>query len=45
MSEEVVEKPFRLAAEHVEEAHQQSVEDLRAKVAKAKAEALEKISS
>jgi len=45
MSEEVVEKSFRLAAKHVEEAHQQSVEDLRGKVAKAKAEALKKISS
>jgi hypothetical protein len=45
MSGEVTEKPFRLAAEQVEEAHKQSVEDLRAKVAKAKAEALKKISS
>ncbi len=44
MSEETVEKPFRLAAERVEEAHQQAVDDLRAKVAKAKAEALKKVS-
>lgn len=44
MSEDVTEKPFRSAAERVEEAHRQSVEDLRAKVARAKAEALRKVS-
>ncbi len=45
MSRESVEKPFRLAAEQVEEAHRQMVENLSAKVAKAKAEALKKVSS
>ncbi len=45
MSGEIVEEPYRAATEKVESAHQQSVEELRAKVAKAKAEALKKVTS
>jgi hypothetical protein len=45
MSADMVEKPFRSASEKVEEAHRQSVEELRAKVAKAKSDALAKIGS
>jgi hypothetical protein len=43
MSEEAVDKPFRLAAERVEQSHKEIVDDLRAKVENAKAEALKKI--
>jgi hypothetical protein len=42
---ETVDELFRSAAEQVDEAHQKAVEDMRAKVAKAKAEALKRISS
>jgi len=43
MSADIAEKPFRTASEKVEEAHQESVQALRAKVAKAKSEALAKV--
>jgi hypothetical protein len=42
---EIVDEFFGSAADKVDETHQRSVEDMRAKVAKAKAEALKKISS
>ncbi len=45
MSGEIVNGPFRSAAEQVEAAHQQAVSDLKSKVAKAKSAALKKVSS
>lgn len=45
MNGEIIEEPFRSASSKVEEAHQQSVADLRAKVAKAKSEALKNVRS
>jgi hypothetical protein len=42
---EIVDEFFRSAAEKVDELHGKSVQDTRAKVAKAKAEALKKITS
>jgi len=45
MSEEVVDKHFRQAADEVEASHQEAVAKLKAKVEKAKADALNKISS
>ena len=45
MSEEVVDKHFRQAADEVEASHQEAVAKLKAKVEKAKAEALKKITS
>jgi formate-dependent nitrite reductase cytochrome c552 subunit len=44
MREDAVDKPFRVVAERVEEAHRQSADDLRAKVASAKARALKEMS-
>ncbi len=44
MSGDVVDQPFAEAARKVEEAHQEAVEALRTKVAKAKSDALEKVS-
>jgi hypothetical protein len=43
MSAGIAAEPFRSASEKVEEAHQKSVQELRAKVAKAKSEALAKV--
>ena len=43
MSEDLVEKPFSEAAAKVEEAHQKASEDLKSKVASAKASALKKL--
>jgi hypothetical protein len=44
MSEDLVDEPFRQTIQRVEEAYDQSEEDLKAKVRKAKAEALKKVS-
>ncbi|HYC12352.1 MAG TPA: hypothetical protein VEC02_06820 [Nitrososphaerales archaeon] len=43
MSADITAEPFKSASEKVEEAHQSSVKELRAKVAKAKSEALAKV--
>jgi hypothetical protein len=43
MSEDVVEEPFRSATEKVEASHQEAVEELRARVSKAKSDALKKV--
>ena len=43
MSEDLAEEPFRAAARKVEEAHAQAAEELKARVAKAKASALTKL--
>jgi len=43
MSTDKVDESFKSAVENVEEAHQRSVNELRAKVAKARSEALAKI--
>jgi hypothetical protein len=45
LSEEVVDKHFREAADEVEASHKDAVAQLKAKVEKAKADALKKISS
>lgn len=45
MSEEITDKPFSSAAEHVDEAHREAVAEAKAKVEKAKSEALRKLSS
>jgi hypothetical protein len=42
---QIVDGPFKSAAEKVEEAHNKSVEELKAAVAKAKSEALKKITT
>ena len=44
MSEKTADAPFREASEKVEDAHRKAVEELRKKVALAKAEALKKVS-
>ena len=44
MSEDLVEEPFRSAAKRVEETYDQAAGDLKAKVERAKSEALKKIS-
>ena len=43
MSEDLSEGPFRAAAKKIEEAHDQAAEELKAKIAKAKATALTKL--
>ena len=43
MSEDLVDEPFRSAAKRVDETYDRAGEELRAKVAKAKTEALKKI--
>jgi len=43
MSEELVEEPFKSVAKRVGEAYDQATADLKAKVEKAKSEALKKI--
>jgi hypothetical protein len=45
MSEDLVDEPFDSASRRVKEAYDQAAADLKAKVAKAKSEALKKISS
>ncbi len=45
MSEPVVEGPFKLAVEKVEEAYEQSVSELKSSVEKAKGGALKKVST
>ena len=45
MSEELVGKPFDSASKRVEEAYDRAAAELKGKVAKAKSEALKKISS
>ena len=44
MSEDLVEEPFKSAAKRVEGAYDKAVEELKARVEKAKAAALKKIS-
>jgi len=44
MSEDLADEPFRLTVKRVVEAYDQSAEELKAKVRKAKAEALKKVS-
>jgi hypothetical protein len=44
MSRDIVEKSFRSAEEKVQKAYDQTVDDLKAKVAKAKSDTLEKLS-
>ena len=44
MSEDLVEEPFKSAAERVEAAYDKAAEELKAKVEKSKAAALKKIS-
>ncbi len=44
MSEDLVEEPFTQTVQRVEEAYDQSADELKAKVRKAKAEALKKVS-
>jgi hypothetical protein len=43
MSEDLVDEPFRSAAKRVNESYDQAAEELKAKVEKAKSEALKKI--
>ena len=43
MSEDTTEKEFKSAADQVDEAHRQTVAELRAKVEKAKSETLAKL--
>jgi len=43
MSEEIVEEEFKSAADRVGEVHRQAVVELRAKVVKAKSDALSKL--
>lgn len=45
MSEDVVETPFKEAADRVVEAHRQSADALKASVEKAKTEALARVTS
>ncbi len=45
MSDEIVDEPFRAAADQVDESHREAVSQLKAKVQKAKADALKKVSS
>jgi len=45
MSSENSEGPFKEASDKVEEAHQEAVAQLRAKVARAKSDALKKVSA
>ena len=45
MSEDIVDEPFNSATEQVESSHKEAVEQLKAKVQKAKADALKKVSS
>ena len=45
MSRGMTEEPFESAAEKVDRAHQRAVEELRERVAKAKSEALKKVSA
>ncbi len=45
MSENLVDEPFDSASKRVQEAYDQAAAELRARVAKAKSEALKKISS
>ncbi|MBI3859695.1 MAG: hypothetical protein HY296_05580 [Thaumarchaeota archaeon] len=45
MSGDIVDKPFREAEDQVESAHKQAVAELKAKVRKAKEEALKKVGS
>ena len=44
MSGDIVDRPFRSAADKVKEDHQRSVDELRESVSKAKSEALKKVS-
>ncbi len=44
MSEDLVEEPFKSAAERVEESYDQAARELKAKVQKSKVDALKKIS-
>ena len=44
MSDELVDEPFGSAAKRVADSYDKAAEELRAKVAKAKADALKKIS-
>jgi hypothetical protein len=44
MSEDMVEEPFKAAAKKVDEAYDKAAADLKAKVEKAKSEALKKVS-
>jgi len=44
MSEDLVEEPFRSAIKKVEEAYDKAAADLKARVEKAKSEALKKVS-
>ena len=43
MSTDTTDEPFKSASEKVEEAHERSVKEVRAKVAKARSEALAKV--
>ncbi len=45
MSEEITDKPFSEAAEQLDEAHREAVAAVKAKVERAKSEALRKLSS
>ena len=45
MSEDLVDEPFDSASKRVQDAYDQVANELKAKVAKAKSEALKKISS
>jgi len=44
MSEDLVEEPFKAAAKRVEEAYDKAAADLKARVEKAKSEALKNVS-
>lgn len=44
MSDDLVEEPFKSAAKRVAEAYDQAADELKAKVDKAKADALKKVS-
>lgn len=44
MSEEIVDEPFRSASEELEATHREGVAKLKAKVEKAKGDALKKVS-
>ena len=44
MSEDVVEEPFKSAARRVGEAYDQAAADVKAKIGRAKSEALKKVS-
>ncbi len=45
MSESIVDRPFKSAAEKVDEAHDQAVAELKSSVERSKAAALKKVSS